>query len=306
MAQSRFTADVYVWLRYPENTAGASANPDDIVFPDLIRGSSDGKQPARSAVLEDGMRYRLWRLRGDFRNEFDLRRFPVDRQTLTVRFFNAHAGSESLIYAQDRRTPSSDTMSADGRLLGGTGKDTFRELPQWEALHAVVGRDTLVTRSGLGNPRLVGLEQVREQSGFGIEVELRRRIVPTLLKNLLPLALMTLIVYSTLHFPPHLLKEKVTVTVTGVLSGAVLLSSINSQLGGVGYVLAVEYLFYAFFALSLFCIVSFVTTERLRVNRRAVLITRIELWSRFIYLGLLLTVLGTAIAVGANWYGVWS
>jgi hypothetical protein len=220
-----------------------------------------------------------------------------------VRFFNAHAASDSLIYAQDRRTPSSDTLSTDGRKLGGTGADTFREVPQWEALHAVAGRDTLVTRSGLGNPRLVGLEQVREQSGFSIEVELRRRIVPTLLKNLLPLGLMTLIVYSTLHFPPHLLKEKVTVTVTGALSGAVLLGSINNQLGGVGYVLAVEYLFYAFFALSLFCIVSFVTTERLRVTRRADLLVRVELWSRYVYLGLLSIVLVIATVVGAAWYG---
>ena len=36
------------------------------------------------------------------------------------------------------------------------------------------------------------------------------------------------------------------VAITGALSGAEPLAAINSQLGGVGYVIAVEYVFYAF------------------------------------------------------------
>jgi hypothetical protein len=50
LAQSRVTADVYVWLRYAELPGVAAAKPDDIEFPDLLRGTSDGKQQARSAV----------------------------------------------------------------------------------------------------------------------------------------------------------------------------------------------------------------------------------------------------------------
>lgn len=50
--------------------------------------------------------------------------------------------------------------------------------------------------------------------------------------------------------------------ITGALSGAVLLTSINSQLGGVGYMVAVEYAFYGFFGLSTLCIVSVLAAER--------------------------------------------
>jgi hypothetical protein len=65
-------------------------------------------------------------------------------------------------------------------------------------------------------------------------------VVATLAKTLLPLGLMALIMYARLYFPVALVEEKVTVAITGALSGAVLLASINSQLGNIGYVIAVE------------------------------------------------------------------
>jgi ABC-type branched-subunit amino acid transport system substrate-binding protein len=272
LAQSRVTADVYVWLRYAELPGIAAAKPDDIEFPDLLRGTSDGKQQARSAVLADGSRYQLFRLRGDFRNEFDLRRFPVDRQTVAVRFFNARASSDSIIYAQDRRDALLEPPSAVGRLGTVAGENPFLAVPQWEPVQAVAARDTLVTRSGLGNPRLVGLEQVRESSGFGLKVELQRRVVTTLLKNLLPLGLMTLIVYSTLFFPAHLLKEKVTV----------------------------EYVFYVFFLLCFVCILSFVVVEHLRVRKDSGRIALVERWSRIVYGTVLVTTCIAAILAGRN------
>jgi hypothetical protein len=114
---------------------------------------------------------------------------------------------------------------------------------------------------------------------------------------------MTLIAYSTLHFPAHLLKEKVTVSVTAALAGAVLLSSINTQLGGVGYVLAVEYLFYVFFALCFFCILTFVVTERMRVQKHTERIARAELVSRGLYLGILSVTVVASVIVGARWSG---
>jgi hypothetical protein len=46
------------------------------------------------------------------------------------------------------------------------------------------------------------------------------------------------------------------------------LASINSQLGDVGYVIAIEYGFYIYFALRLLCIVAVLAAERLRVAGR--------------------------------------
>ena len=87
-----------------------------------------------------------------------------------------------------------------------------------------------------------------------------------------------------------------TVAITGALSGAVLLSAINTQLGNVGYVIAVEYGFYVFFVLCLLCIVSVLAAERLRVASRPGMALVVEQTSRALFV---IDFVGTA-ALG--WY----
>ena len=179
--------------------------------------------------------------------------------------------------------------------------DAFRNLTQWTLLRAAQGRDNQVTTSALGDPRLVGVERVRELSGYGVSIEMRRKIVATMAKTLLPLGLMALIMFASLYFPTALVKEKVTVAITAALSGAVLLTSINSQLGNVGYVMAVEYVFYIFFALCLVCIVAVLGEERLRAARRPALAIAVDQAGRALFLlGLLGTIAAGFWAV-AQW-----
>jgi hypothetical protein len=134
---------------------------------------------------------------------------------------------------------------------------------------------------------------VRELSGFNVSIDLSRRVFATLAKTLLPLGLMALIMFASLYFPHALVKEKVTVAITAALSGAVLLSAINSQLGNVGYVIAVEYGFYVFFALCLLCIVAVLAAERFRVAGRPSMAVAVEQSGRYLFL---LGMVGTALA----------
>jgi ABC-type branched-subunit amino acid transport system substrate-binding protein len=283
LPQSRFTADFYLWLRYADNESGA--DPAEIDFPNLVRGSSEGKMLAAQAKLDDGTTYRLWRLRGDFKNDFDLHRYPLDRQTLTIPFFNAKGSSERVVYVRDRRSqPGAGTPALASRFEGVAADDAFRDLTQWSVTNASSRRESLVTDSALGDPRVTALNRTRELSGFTVTVEVRRRVVATLIKTLLPLLLMAMIMYATLHFPPVLIKEKVTVAVTAALTGTVLLGSINAQLGTVGYVMDVEYVFYIFFALCLFAIVSALAGERLRMLGRVGPATKVENAGQFLFI----------------------
>jgi hypothetical protein len=159
----------------------------------------------------------------------------------------------------------------------------------------------LVTESALGDPRLEGVERVRELSGYNLTIELRRRIFATLAKTLLPLALMALIMFASLYFPNALVKEKVTVAITAALSGAVLLSAINTQLGNVGYVLAVEYVFYAFFTLCLLCIVSVLAAERFRAAGSQATAMTVERSGRYLFLLGVAATAATALVVTAKW-----
>jgi len=75
----------------------------------------------------------------------------------------------------------------------------------------------------------------------------------------------------------------------------VLLSSINSQLGNVGYVIAVEYGFYIFFALCLLCIVAVLMAERYRAAGRGAAAVTVERTGRYVF------ALGGAATIAAAW-----
>jgi hypothetical protein len=128
------------------------------------------------------------------------------------------------------------------------------------------------------------VESFRELSGFLVNVNVERRAMATLAKTLMPLLLMTFIMYASLHFPHGLVTEKVTVAITGALSGAVLLTAINCQLGGTGYTVAVEYAFYVFFASSTLNIVSVLGAKRLRVAGKNAVALKTEYWIRMVFL----------------------
>ena len=153
-----------------------------------------------------------------------------------------------------------------------------------------------MTNSSLGDPRREGVESYRELSGFVATFDVKRRALATVAKTLMPLLLMTLIIYATLHFPPVLIKEKVTVAITGALSGAVLLTAINSQLGSVGYTIAIEYAFFVFFGLTTFIIVTALAAQHFRHIKRERMAVATERGTRAVFL---LAILG--LLAGAWW-----
>jgi hypothetical protein len=254
--------------------------------------------------MTDGTEYRLWRMQGEFRNDFDLHAFPFDQQTLALPFFNQRAAADEIVYVLDGRmtarapggaspipasAPAGSALAAASdptRGIAGhavAAAEAFRNLTQWEPLRTEERRENLVTQSELGDPTTTAAAGNRELSGFVAAVHLKRLTGSTLTKNLLPLMLMTLIMFGSLYFPHGLVKEKVTVAITAALSGAVLLTAINGQLGAVGYTIAIEYVFYVFFALCVVCIVSVLAAERLRVAGHPATAVRTEQGTRLLF-----------------------
>jgi branched-chain amino acid transport system substrate-binding protein len=278
VARESFAADIYLWLRFAKDAGPDAADPTDILFPTQIGGSFDRSRPSERRARGDGTEYWLWRVQGEFRNDFDLRRFPFDQQTLRLPFFNVRAANDRIVYVIDRAGPD-----IGGAVRATASDDAFRNITQWRFLDAGQRRENLVTQSGLGDLDRTAAEGGRELSGFLATFDLHRESLTTLLKTLLPLLLMSFISFASLFFPNALVKEKVTVAITGALSGAVLLGAINNQLGNIGYMVAVEYVFYAFFALALLCIVAVLAAERLRAAKRETPARVVEWVTRGVY-----------------------
>jgi hypothetical protein len=193
--------------------------------------------------------------------------------------------------------PHPAEQSADP--FGIAAAAAFSDLTQWKPVDAGERRDILVTRSALGDPRLVGLERQRELSGFMTFVDVQRRIAAALMKTLLPLGLMTLILFASLFFSARFASEKITVSITAALSGAVLLSEINNQLGEIGYTVGIEYVFYVYFLLCLLSILVAETSDRLRLGERAAVAA--ERTAQVLFLvGILAATLATWLAIARS------
>lgn len=271
ISKSTFTADVYFWLRYYGDDT-----PTQIEFPDAPDFNTGLKTPVASQVI-NGLNYRLYRLRGDVKDNFDLHNYPFDKQTLNIRFRNSQLNSEQLVYAIDTfglKLPRA-TQSATTKAL--------ETLQTWRFSDLQYAQESYDSTSTRGDPRLFNVDSTIEFSGVDTVISVSRRYEVFLIKTLLPLALLTIVLYASLYFPASLLKEQVTVPVTGLLTGAVLLNAINSQLTDVGYTVAIEYLFYIYFVICLSCIVVAMLADRMDASKRQKVAQRIRVGFRILY-----------------------
>ena len=80
--------------------------------------------------------------------------------------------------------------------------------------------------------------------------------------------------FATLFFPETLFRERVTIPVTAILTSAVLLLAVDNQLGDVGYTVAVEKIFYVFFALCLLAMLAGFGHETIAARRQEASVRR--------------------------------
>jgi hypothetical protein len=155
--------------------------------------------------------------------------------------------------------------------------------------------DSLSSGSTLDKAALFDSELKTEYAGFDTVIVLRRSSAIFILKNLLPLFLLALVVFATLFFPETLHRERVTIPVTAILTSAVLLLAVDNQLGDVGYTVAVERIFYVFFALCLMAMLAGFGHERLRHAGRKRLCGVVDRTAQVVYVG-------TALATTASFW----
>ena len=250
-----FNVDFYLWLRY----GGHDDLPSHIELPGLQRGSFDPAHPADTGKQDD-LNYRVWRVSGDIKAEFDLHDFPFDSQSLLVRFQNHEAPREQIAYVID--TSGLHLHRPDPGPVGA--RSAFRDLQLWHVADIRYFVDAFSISSTQGKTAFFDTDDRNEYGGFDTAIVVQRDVVAFMVKTLVPLFLLVLVVFATLFFPVSLTKERTTIPVTGILTSAVLLISISNQLPSLGYTMALEYIFYVFFVLCLMAMCAGFIGEILR------------------------------------------
>jgi ABC-type branched-subunit amino acid transport system substrate-binding protein len=286
-----FNVDFYLWLRY----GGHDDLPSHIELPDLQRGSFDSAHPAETGKQDD-LNYRVWRVSGNIKAALDLHDFPFDSQSLLVRFQNHEAPREQIAYVIDTsglhlHRPDPGPVAA---------RSAFRDLQLWHVADIRYFVDAFSISSTQGNTAFFDTDDRNEYGGFDTAIVVQRDVVAFMVKTLVPLFLLVLVVFATLFFPPSLAKERTTIPVTGILTSAVLLISIGNQLPSLSYTMALEYIFYVFFALCLMAMCAGFIGEILRNRAHHGHVIAVDLIARVAY-G---TVVLVTIAVFVLMYGI--
>jgi len=89
-----FTADFYIWFRYQGDL--------DIGTLDFLNAVAPVRLDAPVvSSAQDGINYRLYRVRAQFHTTFDLQNYPFDKQELAILFRHHTLTREKLIYVED-------------------------------------------------------------------------------------------------------------------------------------------------------------------------------------------------------------
>ena len=251
--EGTFTADFYLWMRY----AGTDNLPTQVKFSDFT-GSFDPAKPLQSRV-EDGLNYRLYQVSGTFKANYDLHDYPFDQQSLLIRLQSQSHPLQEIAYVID-----AFGLQLDKPGHSAAASEAFRNLEVWQPVAVRPFVDSFSVSSTLGEPALFDTANRIVYAGLDTAVVLKRNVTAFMIKTLLPLILLALVVFATLFFPPTLAKERTTIPVTGILTSAVMLISISNNLPALGYTVALEYIFYVFFALCLMSMVFGFLSEILR------------------------------------------
>jgi branched-chain amino acid transport system substrate-binding protein len=257
---STFTADFYLWMRY----SGAD-DATAIAFTNASSVSFDPTTPQISQIIY-GLHYRLYHVTGDFKAIYDFHEYPFDQQRLTIGFQNTHLTSDHLVYVIDAlglRLRIDNT--ADPTLT----TVSFQSLSSWMYQGTQYASDTFTSHSTLGDPRLFDQRTQTDYSGLQMTMTIQRKSLAYLISHLLPMVLLFFLVFASLFLPLKHLGDRLTLTVSALLTSAVLLLSVNSELPEIGYVVSLDSIYYIFFGLCLVCIMVSIVIEWLHERGRA-------------------------------------
>ena len=244
---STYLMDFYLWFRYQNH----DLNPEEIEFSNYgIERLDSGEKLAIDEPLEvkqqDGVDYQLFRIKADFKEEFNFRDYPFDTQTLAVRFRHSHLTRDKLIYAVDYIGMRETTIPAI--LAKWKRGKVFAEITDWIVNAAGFYPDIITNQSTLGDRRFIDTDSQIEYSRFNAVIDIKRDLVSFSIKELLPLLFFVVVAYLLLFLPFEYVSVE---AVSGLLLAVVFyhLSLIEKLPEGIGYVVALDYAFYIVYGL---------------------------------------------------------
>ena len=271
-----FTADFYLWFRHK-----GYLDYSKIEFLNAVEDLRLSDEPIMEMTGQN-IAHRAYRTKGDFKAAFNFRNYPFDSQTLSIRFRHKKFNSERLVFVTDDigmqryggRTPAE-------RLKEYLGLS--KEAP-WHLQDILVFSDIGAADSTLGNPGMfhAKADTAISYSRFNVVTEIERNAKSYVLKNLIPLFIVILLGYIMLFVSPEgpPFVARMSLGLLALLTAVFLRVEAAGQLPNIGYLVALDYMYFAVYVLILSGIVITVAKHRALRRGKDILAKRLDYFGR--------------------------
>lgn len=282
-----FHADFYIWFRH--------RGPLDYSKIEFLNAAKDIHliDPIMKMAIDDTS-YSAYGIKGDFKEEFTFRDYPFDSQTLNIRFRHKRLDSNGLLFVAD-----DIGMQRDGGLPqveSSREHSILDPVGEWHLQKVMVFSDISATDSTLGNPRMFNATADTDinYSRFNVVTEIKRNAKNYILNNLIPLFIIILLGYAMLYISPQgpPFVARMNLGVTALLTAIILSVKASSQLPNIGYLVALDFIYFATYALILSGIIISVAELIAFLKRKNILAKRLEMFGRVFQPLFFLTAIG--------------
>lgn len=248
MKESEFFADFYIWFK----VASAPVIPWTPETLEFMNGTVESMSPLASEPLDDGRVYWTRRVKGRFRGQFRLQRYPFDAQDLPLVFEDSEHPSTEVVFERDATT-SADIL---------TWIDPQLEVPDWRITAAALdtGVHHYVTGFGLATATD---DSESKYARLTFRVRLTRLFVPHLIKFVIPLLVIAGMAYMVFWINFAEFETQCAICVTALLAAVALHNSQADSLPAVGYMVMADKVFILFYIVIFSALVQTVWANNL-------------------------------------------
>ncbi|MBE9563370.1 MAG: extracellular solute-binding protein, partial [Proteobacteria bacterium] len=237
---SSYLIDFYIWFRHKEDFDNS-----EIEFTNSIKPIKLGKPVAET--ISDGMVYQAYRIKAKFGSNFQFYDYPFDLQNLQIKFRHPTLTRERLIYVIDEIGMREISNEAIVKKLDRT--QAFESITEWSVRSASFHQDVMKDESTLGNPLFFLSNSNIEYSRFNANILIKRNIMSFIIKNMLPVLILLVLSYIVFFMSPQELTPRIAISLNSLLAVAFFHLKMSSALPGIGYLVALDYAFYAIYVL---------------------------------------------------------
>ena len=247
-----YIVDFYLWFRYQtdfdEATGIRFVNSVGSLYLDDKLTAKD--KAAIAQVLhksENGITTKAYHVTARFRNSFDFHEYPFEQHDLRVKFRHANLTRNQIIYVSDILGMHHFSDQFKHVKIKYTG------LNAWNVKRQLFYQNVITNDSTLGYPKYFKSKNLVEYSEFNTDITIKRKIFSFLFKNVFLIIVLVTILNFIYFIPPNQFSIKITISMSTLLTTSLCHTKMANNMN-VGYLLTIEYAFFAVYAIAAVCI----------------------------------------------------